>query len=675
MPDMTQSGETIIDRVATAIEALHWSESCRWDGDVFIFYLRENPAEAPKAGALGRNGELSLRTLDGESDLSAAERFVEYLKTQIGEDAESLIAVERVAQESGDGVLRDETGRRIVVESPTYPMAFAVEAARAALAERGKVYRRDRSLTVVDLSVERLTRYGRKKRLSLVTLDDANLALFLTDAAQFMKRKTVRSRVVIIPSTPSTHVVKQLQNYVGVRPMGLPALRGISAAPFLRPGDGGVCATPGYDEASGIWFDPGSTVFPPMPDLTPENALTHARAAVQRLARPLRGYRFHGSVKIGEEWDLSTDVDRAVAISMFVSMAAVQATKTRPAYLSDAPNFGSGKTMLVELPVIAHIGDDPALISATENDHIEELTKQLDSLLLSAMGYVILDNVEGDIARIGKLKVLLTASKIGVRLFHTQRVVEIDNNFLTLLSGNNAITGADAARRILRARIETGEERPDRIAYDFDPREEVLRDRGQIVIDALTILEAYRIAGRPKPNNVVPYGSYEEWARIVRDALVWAGLPDIVTSNEEAFESDEETLELEAMMLAWEHWGLEGEYTAAQLIKLAVEREPTESDGAGQRPEGSEGSRPFRRPELREALHAAAGRGPMINPMKLGRWFSKVRGRPRGGRRFELARAGRKSAVPPRTRWRCTGGAAQSWRCTADAGPSSVLIG
>ena len=106
---------------------------------------------------------------------------------------------------------------------------------------------------------------------------------------------------------------------------------------------------------------------------------------------------------------------------------------------------------------------------------------------------------------------------------------------------------AEVGRRILRARIDTGEARPDRIEHSFDPRAEILVNRPQLVIDALTVLRAYIVAGRP-PQKGVRYGSFEEWARTVRDALMWAGLPDIVQSIDEAFRDDTGTAILRAVI-------------------------------------------------------------------------------------------------------------------------------
>lgn len=124
------------------------------------------------------------------------------------------------------------------------------------------------------------------------------------------------------------------------------------------------------------------------------------------------------------------------------------------------------------------------------------------------MGCIVFDNARGDLAKFGKLTMLLTGATVSIRLFHTQISLDVDNHFLISVSGNNATTGSDMARRFLRARIDTKLERPDRKRFSFDPRYEVVRDRAQMVIDALTIIRAYQIAGAPEQKGE-PHGSFE----------------------------------------------------------------------------------------------------------------------------------------------------------------------
>jgi hypothetical protein len=66
-----------------------------------------------------------------------------------------------------------------------------------------------------------------------------------------------------VSADPSTKVVSIYMDRVGR--WRLPVLTGIINAPTLRP-DGSILATPGYDPATGLLFDPCGATFPPIPE-------------------------------------------------------------------------------------------------------------------------------------------------------------------------------------------------------------------------------------------------------------------------------------------------------------------------------------------------------------------------------------------------------------------------
>ena len=496
-----------------------------------------------------------------------------------------------------------------------------LDQARRALIRQGKVYRRGRFLVVPDGSMVAKTRYGDKPHLAIHQLDAVGLERLLVHAAHFIKRdKKGKPK----PTRPSRKLVSALLSYFGTAPMGLPALKGVMRAPFLRR-DGSVCTSTGFDAATGIYLDPGGEYFPPMPEITPANAKALAKEALQRLAAPLRGYRFDSSAMNNDDtWNDAIDTGRAVLVSTFLTVLAVSATRTRPGTLIDAPTFGSGKTMASELAILMMIGDDPALIAVPDKGASDELDKQIDACLLAGRGYIILDNARGDLARSTKIVALLTATKTGVRIFHTQGDIEVESPALHI-SGNNAEANDDLGRRLLRCRIDTQHERPDEQAFDFDPRAEVLHHRGQLAIDALTIMRAYVVAGAPVQRGRA-YGSFEEWARLVRDPLMWLGLPDIVQSNDEQRDDDPDTTKLDALLDAWQAANFDDDlaFTCANLIKT-ITPEPDKDREFESRPTMA----------LYRACLAVAGQPPgagAISPDRLGRWFNKHKDRRRNGR-------------------------------------------
>src|SRR5262249_467421 len=58
-----------------------------------------------------------------------------------------------------------------------------------------------------------------------------------------------------------------------------------------------------------------------------------------------------------------------------------------------------------------------------------------------------------------------------------------------------------------------------------DLRGHVLANRVRFLTAALTILRAWYVQGQPR-HDLVPWGSFEGWSALVREAVVFAGLPD-----------------------------------------------------------------------------------------------------------------------------------------------------
>jgi hypothetical protein len=79
----------------------------------------------------------------------------------------------------------------------------------------------------------------------------------------------------------------------------------------------------------------------------------------------------------------------------------------------------------------------------------------------------------------------------------------------------------------------------------------IRRHHPQLLTQALTILVAYCNAGRPD-QFLTPFGSFEGWSGLVRQAVVWAGLPDpCLTRTRLAETSDVTGDSLARLISAW----------------------------------------------------------------------------------------------------------------------------
>jgi hypothetical protein len=138
---------------------------------------------------------------------------------------------------------------------------------------------------------------------------------------------------------PPPDVARILTNAAGCWP-NTPHLVGIVEAPTLRP-DRSVIERPGYDEISGLYFDPGATDFAPIPD---KPTLRQAEAALAKLLEILRGFPF------------VDDPSRAVALAMIMTPLVRHAARAAPLFAISAPDQGSGKTLLGHLPAYVATG-------------------------------------------------------------------------------------------------------------------------------------------------------------------------------------------------------------------------------------------------------------------------------------------------------------------------------
>ena len=121
-------------------------------------------------------------------------------------------------------------------------------------------------------------------------------------------------------------------------------------------------------------------------------------------------------------------------------------------------------------------------------------------------------------------------------------------------TGNNIILAADTARRTLHIRLESPDEKPEERSgfHHPDLLAWVRTVRPRLATAAVTVLAAYCAAGRPDM-RLTPWGSFEAWSALVRQALVWAGLPDpAATRTELTSQADREAAALRGLIAGWE---------------------------------------------------------------------------------------------------------------------------
>lgn len=299
----------------------------------------------------------------------------------------------------------------------------------------------------------------------------------------------------------------------GVRP-----LTGITSAPVLRA-DGSIWSTPGYDLATGMLLAARGT----LPAIPASPTKIDAAAALARVRVLLSGY----------VW--GDDFSEAVALALILTKTARHLMPTAPLFLFTSPTAGSGKTQIAESAAIVADGVNPSLCTWPGDD--DEMRKAISTALLAGESFVVFDNIQnGKTLRSAALDKTLTASVVGDRLLGKMDRLQLVNGAVWAATGNNVTPCADMVRRTIVARIDPRTERPWERRFEWTPAQYAREHRAALLAATLTILAAHlrANAGPLAP----PMQSFDQWSRIVRDALLWLGMPDAVRSQDAIADED-----------------------------------------------------------------------------------------------------------------------------------------
>lgn len=478
---------------------------------------------------------------------------------------------------------------RPVIRIATGKIEDIVDQAEDALIKSGRgLYQRANA--IVGVGEAKLVASDRREIGGQRIFERGEHALFedLSTAAAFEKYDG-RSKAYV-RTEPPMKLVKILRERTGR--LRFPVLAGIVNAPTLRP-DGTLLDAPGYDEATGLLFDPCGAVFPKVFDRPSRG---QAEDALHLLRDLISTFPFVG------------EADRSVALSGLLTACCRRALRTAPMHASTAPVAGSGKSTLVDIASVIATGREAGVIAQGKTE--EETEKRLGLMLLAGDQVVAIDNCEQPLG--GEfLCQVLTQPVVRVRVLGQSQTPELPTSAFITATGNNLTLAGDMTRRALLCSLDPKVERPELRKFDRDPIATVKADRGVYVAAVLTILRAHIAAGRPKQCD--PLGSFTEWSDLVRSSLLWLGCADPVATMEAARARDPRLDDLQAVISQWDKIIGDERVSVRDVITKAVARPA---------PNPFESSADFTHPEFREALLAVAGQGGAINSKRLGKWLA-----------------------------------------------------
>ncbi|MCK6538298.1 MAG: hypothetical protein L6Q84_35435, partial [Polyangiaceae bacterium] len=220
--------------------------------------------------------------------------------------------------------------------------------------------------------------------------------------------------------------------------------------------------------------------------------------------------------------------------------------------LHDANTAGSGKGLQTDVVSIIATGRPAAKMSWPARE--EELEKILGAYALRGARLIVFDNLTTPYTG-GPLERVLTAlDTVELRVLGKSEVPSLPWLAVVFATGNNVSVVGDTSRRALIIRLESPLESPE-----DRPRETLLHpdllawcqeNRPRLVVAALTLARAHALAGNPM-SNLKPWGSFEEWTKVVAAAIVWAGGTSPLLARATTINADPEKEALTTIIKDW----------------------------------------------------------------------------------------------------------------------------
>ncbi|TAK28618.1 MAG: hypothetical protein EPO40_12945 [Myxococcaceae bacterium] len=387
----------------------------------------------------------------------------------------------------------DSAGRRVI---PEIIVGFDEEAVAdegiAALAACPELFVHDAQLvTLVPRAHPGLALARAMPTLRIEPLPSPRLRELLSRSARWLVPQSGDDAQHVVSHVPKWVVsgIASRRHWPGLRP-----LTAVVTAPVLRP-DGTILATPGYDEATGLYLAPREA----LPTFDDSPTMADARDAAETLLASVEHVPF------------AAPADQAAWLAMVLTPLArfAVAAGLPLCVVEDSPRSRWSDDVITDIANLVVAGP-PVAIDA--DDLVPSPRRSIDALR---------ENGES-IARItnGAARPAVVWRRIHEVLERTRAT----NGFVWFASTTRAMRDAELNRFALITRCEGGR----MTEHDGDA---FIRDRttSDLLVAGLTILRAYQVAGRP-PVRLTRWAGFERWSGVVRAAVVWCGLPDPVTS-------------------------------------------------------------------------------------------------------------------------------------------------
>lgn len=319
----------------------------------------------------------------------------------------------------------------------------------------------------------------------------------------------------------------------------LKSLSGVVTVPLMLP-DGRLLTTPGYDSRTGLYLKVIGEGWGEVPESPSSEQL---KAAYNTLWKPF------------SEFPWASQLDASVAFTSLLTAIVRRGMEIAPCFGFDAPSQASGKSIAAVTPGVLALGSNPGVTGYPSVKSDEEMGKLLLSKAMIGASAFVIDNVVGCFDSTALAAAVTSGCVDGRILGKSLMTGSTPLRMMTMLSGNNMILSADMSQRILVARIDAKEERPDKRGFAFEPVNYTLQHRPTLVVAGLTILQGFVKAGMPHLGAGT--SRFAEWDRLVRQCVIWLGqtidlpLSDPIDVIDRYREADPDQESFVSLLLGW----------------------------------------------------------------------------------------------------------------------------
>jgi hypothetical protein len=315
---------------------------------------------------------------------------------------------------------------------------------------------------------------------------------------------------------PPLELVKDL---LAKSDLPLPILHRVVTVPVFTA-DGSLLLDPGYDEASGIIYDPAFKVEPIPERVSDEDISKATDLLLQDLL---------------VDFPFASDADRHNAIAALVTPFVRELIDgPTPLLLAEASLPRSGKGLLIESILQICFGGQEGYEMLTYSPEEKEMSKRITAALVAGKGGILIDNIKHTIDS-GDLCSALTATHHSGRILGFSKLANVRISCLWTATANNPTMSQEVAGRVVSIRLVPDTDRPEE-RTDFKHKnlpKWVSENRPQLVRAILVLCKAWLQQGRPemKSRTRPILGRYESFIEVVGGILENAGFGSFMSNR------------------------------------------------------------------------------------------------------------------------------------------------